>query len=144
MSPGARPPSDDGTQHLRQDLPHDDSAPGLARALVRDALTRWDLVDRISDAELAISELVTNAVRHGLPPIVLEIGRTADSLRIAISDGRPSTAHHDVRIASCDDDESGRGQGIIEAVSDHTGVDETAVAGKSIYATWDVSAPDHA
>jgi hypothetical protein len=47
-----------------------DPAPGSARA-ARDFATAvlydWDLADALPDARLVVSELVTNALRHGLP-----------------------------------------------------------------------------
>ncbi|HEX4832772.1 MAG TPA: ATP-binding protein [Trebonia sp.] len=38
-----------------------------ARAFVRDLLVSWDLLSLIDDAELIITELVVNAVLHGVP-----------------------------------------------------------------------------
>ena len=142
MSSGARPSKAGGSRRVHENLPHDSTAPRRARAVVRDTLTHWQLVELIDDAELASSELVTNALKHGLPPVVLEICQSTSSLRITVSDGRPSTAHHEVRVVSRDDDESGRGQGIIETVSDRSGVDDTTDTGKSIYAAWDVDPPE--
>ncbi|MCU1600682.1 MAG: putative regulatory protein phosphatase [Frankiales bacterium] len=141
MTAAAVPSRDPGIHQFREGLPSDATAPARARELVRLTLTSWELPGLIGDAELAISELVTNALKHGLPPIVLEIGQSSASLRIAVSDGRPSTAHHEVRVASQDDDESGRGQDIVAAVSDRSGVDRTDVTGKRVYATWDVPRP---
>lgn len=44
-------------------LPADPTAAGLAREFVREALPQWGLDDLRDDAELVVSELVTNAVR---------------------------------------------------------------------------------
>ena len=143
MTPGARPPTDWASRRVEEHLPYDETAPRRARAVVRDTLTRWQLVDLVPDAELAISELVTNALKHGLPPVVLEIRHATTDLRIAVSDGRPPSGQHEDQVVSRDDDESGRGQGIIEGVSDRSGVD-IAPTGKSIYAAWDATSPDAA
>jgi hypothetical protein len=53
--------------------------------LCRD-LDRPELVDA---AELAVSELVTNAVLHGAPPIRVSAGGTAEHPRIEVHDGSP-------------------------------------------------------
>jgi anti-sigma regulatory factor (Ser/Thr protein kinase) len=135
---GALPPSDRALHQILEGLPSDATAPGRARTLARDSLTSWNLLDLLDDVELAVSELVTNALKHGLPPIVLEMRQSSTSLRITVSDGRPSTAHHEVSVVSQDDDESGRGQDIVAAVSDRSGVEPTAATGKRIYADWDV------
>jgi anti-sigma regulatory factor (Ser/Thr protein kinase) len=121
-------------------LPDDATAPGQARAAVRDILLRWNLADLLDDAELAVSELVTNAVRHGLPPVSLRVCQRPDSIRIDVSDMRPATASIGLPV-SRDDDESGRGRSIVDAVSDQSGTDEVFEhgPGKSSYASWDVA-----
>lgn len=57
---------------MATELPADATAPGLARAIVRTALDTWP-ADLIEDAELIASELAANAVRHGAPPISIEV-----------------------------------------------------------------------
>lgn len=49
------------------DLPLGVIAPAAARTAVRHMLIAWELSepDWLDDAELVVSELVTNAVRHG-------------------------------------------------------------------------------
>ncbi|MHB9864478.1 ATP-binding protein [Streptomyces sp. YIM S03343] len=46
-------------------LAADDRAPGAARSFTRGVLTLWGLEDVVDDAVLIVSELTTNAVRHG-------------------------------------------------------------------------------
>jgi anti-sigma regulatory factor (Ser/Thr protein kinase) len=50
----------------------------FARLFVRELLARWGLADLADDAELIVTELVVNAVRHGLPaaPTVASAGVT--------------------------------------------------------------------
>ena len=51
--------------------------------------------DRRADVLLLATELVTNAFRHGEPPITLVIDRQGDRLRIEVEDagaGRPTRA----------------------------------------------------
>ena len=63
------------------DLPWTASAPRLARA----ALRQWGANP---EAAVVVSELVTNAVRHGAPPISLITERTAETFRIGVCDER--------------------------------------------------------
>ena len=122
-------------------LPNDATAPGLARETVRDTLTRWCMPELIDDAELAVSELVTNAVQHALPPVTLRLTQCADEVRVAVSDMRPATLSL-VLPVSKDSDESGRGRGIVESVSDHCGTEDAADGeATNSFASWDVD-PD--
>jgi anti-sigma regulatory factor (Ser/Thr protein kinase) len=123
------------------DLPDDATAPRLARALVRDTLHEWGLHALVDDAETAVSELVTNALRHGLPPVAVSLHHQVGTFRIDVSDGRPSTAYRALVVVCQDGDESGRGRGIVESVSHATGVDGTAPDRKSAFASWDVPDP---
>jgi anti-sigma regulatory factor (Ser/Thr protein kinase) len=141
MTPVARPPADRAERQAILALPDNATAPGKARKLLKDTLPSWGLLHLVDDAELAVSELVTNALRHGLPPVTLSLCKGGRSLRIEVSDMRPSTAHHELPVVSQDGDESGRGQGIVALVSDHTGLSEPHGPGKSVYAAWDLAAP---
>lgn len=142
MSPCAGPVPDCAVLHeVSVTLPGDASAPGLARSVVRDELHRWDLGVLVDDAQLAVSELVTNALLHGLPPVLLGLRHQATAVRIDVSDGRPVTVRHEVVATSRAGDESGRGRGIVSSVSDRCGVEQSAAGGKSCYACWDL--PTH-
>jgi PAS domain S-box-containing protein len=55
-------------------LPHDPTAAATARRHVRAALSTWNVHDDTAfDTDLIVSELVTNAVRYGSPPIELRL-----------------------------------------------------------------------
>jgi hypothetical protein len=62
-------------------LPWTASAAGFAR----DALQRWGANP---EAAVVVSELVTNALRHGAPPISLVTERTSETLVIGVCDER--------------------------------------------------------
>ena len=143
MTPPERTDGDPAGSDVVVTLPDDAGAPRQARQVVRETLTRWCLPDLIDNAELAVSELVTNAYRHALPPVVLSLTQCADEVRVSVSDMRPATVSLVLPLASKDTDESGRGRGIIAAVSDRSGTDETAAgdASTSSFASWDVD-PD--
>jgi anti-sigma regulatory factor (Ser/Thr protein kinase) len=121
------------------DLPDDVRAAGLAREVVRETLSRWGVPELIDDAELAVSELVTNAFKHALPPVTLRLTQCPEEVRVAVTDMRPATLSL-VLPVSKDSDESGRGRGIIDAVSDHSGTDHGSGGepGTSSFASWDV------
>ena len=93
-------------------------APGEARSFLRSILDRHP---RIDDALLSVSELVTNAVRHGPAGVGLEIliDRRDSAIRVSVHQQEGS-----VRI-----DRSGRpkigglGLMIVERVTDAWGVD---------------------
>lgn len=46
--------------------------------------------DRCDTLELAVSELIGNAVRHGRPPVVYDITPDGDDLLLTVFDGDPS------------------------------------------------------
>jgi anti-sigma regulatory factor (Ser/Thr protein kinase) len=103
-------------------LGHGPRAAGTARRRVHALLVGhgWD-DDRIAEAQLVVSELVTNAVCHALPPVALHLvvhpAPPADgaapvrpgSLHIRVTDGGPDLRHPDSRP----DDEHGRGTDIV-------------------------------
>ncbi|MEV0975375.1 SpoIIE family protein phosphatase [Streptomyces sp. NPDC049915] len=67
-------------------LDHDPREVGRARRLVRDQLLRWDLADAVETAQLLVSEVVTNAVRHtGGRRIGLRLV-LADALLVEVTD----------------------------------------------------------
>ncbi|MER6538116.1 ATP-binding SpoIIE family protein phosphatase [Streptomyces sp900105755] len=80
-------------------------APGRARRLTRQALAGWGLEDLSDTAELLVSEIVTNAVRHASRPISLRLLRT-DVLRCEVGDDVPQLPR--LRQAKATD-EHGRG-----------------------------------
>jgi len=53
--------------YVRQRLPHGPEAPSAAREVVDAALAERVPPDRLDELRLMVSELVTNAVRHGTP-----------------------------------------------------------------------------
>lgn len=120
-------------------LPNDETAAGQARRDVRQTFTRWRLVAVIEDAALAVSELVTNAMRHGLPPIGLRLRRRVGQVRIEVNDARPEPVSVGERPS--DLAESGRGLKIVDAVADETGSEHIPGDGKFVYAAWNIASP---
>jgi len=119
-------------------LPNDATAPGTARRVVRDTLTGWRLPALVDSCVLTVSELVTNAVRHGLPPLGLRVRRWVGGVRIDVSDGRPEPLDTSSRRQPVGLTESGRGLGIVRAVADDLGSEHVPGDGKYVYASWTV------
>ena len=98
-----------------------------ARGFVRLALASSDaLSGAIDDAELIVSELVTNVVRHGIsaakPVAALVLSRADALLRIEVHD---ANHHMPVQRTPGSADEQGRGLTIVRALSERWGRDVT-------------------
>lgn len=118
-----------------QELPSDATAPGVARRSVAETLTRWALPQYVDGAQLVASELVTNAVRHGAPPVTMALSHTLQTLRLDVGDGsdlEPLRGSSEIDM----DAEGGRGMSIVEAVSDDHGVEQDPHDGKRVFASW--------
>lgn len=65
----------------------------VARRRVSEVLASWDALEWDDTATLLVSEMVTNAVRHGTPPITLRLGLLPDedgdgrALLVEVGDG---------------------------------------------------------
>jgi anti-sigma regulatory factor (Ser/Thr protein kinase) len=120
-------------------LPNDATAPGEARHAVRATLIRWRLPALVESCVLTVSELVTNAVRYGLPPLSLVMRRRKGAVRIEVNDARPEPMRAMGRIEPDKLAESGRGLGIVREVADDLGSEHIPGDGKKVYASWNVA-----
>jgi anti-sigma regulatory factor (Ser/Thr protein kinase) len=96
-----------------------DAAP-VARGALRVLLSGTPFEDRLDDGELAISELVTNAVLHGRAPITLRLVRTDHCVRVEVRDGSPVSPSFSMLDPTA---VTGRGLMLISAASDRWGVE---------------------
>ncbi|MFC7546001.1 anti-sigma factor RsbA family regulatory protein [Plantactinospora sp. GCM10030261] len=64
-----------------------DPSPGAARSAVYAAHHGQLTPDDLDDLVIAVSEVVTNALRHGRPPVVLRLWSAADRVVVAVEDG---------------------------------------------------------
>lgn len=112
------------------------SSPGLARRAAAGAVRRWRFPSLAAAVVLAVSELVTNAVRYGLPPVQLVLSRRARGLRVEVHDQAHDTPP--ISAAAREGDESGRGMGIVRALASDAGVQQTAGGGRAVYAVFDL------
>jgi len=111
-----------------------------AREFTRITLQDWGMAGQVDVAELVVSELVTNSLRHGvLParwmpgehPIGLTLLRLDPYLMCMVTDpGRQCP----VRIESCASAESGRGLQVVESCSVRWGWEPITDEGKIVWA----------
>jgi anti-sigma regulatory factor (Ser/Thr protein kinase) len=102
-----------------QELPGQGRPAAVARSSLRAVLGRWGVCgDLAGCAELVVSELATNALRHSRGRVSLRLGMDACTghLFIAVRDGDPRPVHSG-GCAAADGDESGRGLAIVAALA---------------------------
>ena len=119
------------------ELPPGVHAPGDARRATRDVLRRWELPALVDRVVLVVSELVTNSVRYGRPPLRLDLRRLRGCIRVDVHDTVPEEPVLHGRPGVADDRESGRGLLIVSAVADDVGVEQVPGDGKHVYASFD-------
>ncbi|MET8331211.1 SpoIIE family protein phosphatase [Streptomyces sp. NPDC005181] len=110
------------------DLPSDPAIVVDARTAATRQLDTWGLQDMAYVTELMVSELVTNAIRYGKPPIRLRLIHD-QNLICEVSDG--SSTAPNLRRAH-NDDEGGRGLFLVAQLTDHWGT-RYAARGKTIW-----------
>ena len=119
-------------RHYEMPLAAQTSEARRARTHVRAQLGLWDLDGSealVERAELLVTELVANAVRHGTMPEALRL--TFDgALTIEVTDANPHPPRP--RHAAWDDD-GGRGLELVELMSDKWGW-EPRPTGKNVWA----------
>ncbi|MFJ6718550.1 SpoIIE family protein phosphatase [Streptomyces sp. NPDC091259] len=114
------------------DLPSDPSVVAQARRYTNDQLTAWGLEEAGFVTELVVSELVTNAIRYGEPPIQLRlIHESENSTLICEVSDASSTAPHMRRARIFD--EGGRGLLLVAQLAQRWGTRHAPV-GKTIWA----------
>ncbi|MFJ4799474.1 SpoIIE family protein phosphatase [Streptomyces murinus] len=119
-----------GPEHVAEwEVPRDPAAVGPVRAECAATLEAWGLGDVGYTAELILSELITNAVRYGSPPIRVRLLHDR-GLICEVADGS-STAPHPRRAAATD--EGGRGLFLVAQLASRWGTRYTA-RGKVIWA----------
>lgn len=112
-----------------------------ARTFALEVLAEWGVTQGLDDIHLCVSELATNAVRHGAPPgreFALTLVAENALIRVEVrdsGDGLPRIEH------AGPEDCSGRGLQLVEVLSDDFGVVEHAV-GKTVWAVFKGAGPE--
>ncbi|MET8807450.1 SpoIIE family protein phosphatase [Streptomyces sp. NPDC004546] len=119
-------------QVITWELEADPAAVSRARSSVSEQLTAWGLDELGFTAELVVSELVTNALRYGQPPIRLRLINDS-TLLCEVSDDSNTTPH--LRRARVFD-EGGRGLLLVAQIARRWGTRQ-ARRGKTVWAELD-------
>ena len=107
-----------------------------ARRITRQALEGWGLGRIADDAELIVSEMMTNAISAApAADVALYLAADADRLTLLVWDASPDVPAHRPHD---DDAVSGRGLEIISALADRWGSWGPVAAGKVVWAWFDL------
>ncbi|MFJ8114139.1 ATP-binding protein [Streptomyces sp. NPDC096132] len=106
-------------------LPPVPGAVAAVRRRVGAVLAGWKVAaDIVDDSLLVVSELLTNAIVHALPPAELRLswagGDGRGTLRVEVTDAGPALVPGQSR-ADIDPDEHGRGELIVQALATRHG-----------------------
>ncbi|MFF8288806.1 ATP-binding protein [Streptomyces sp. NPDC016309] len=127
-------------------------SPGQARRFVKATLTSWALPSLVPDMTLVVSELVTNAVQHGLAPaspppgpppsapppppsenpVWLGLFRYPGAVVCAVSDPSPEPPRPRTAPEGAG---NGRGLALVGALSESWSWDAAPLWGKTVWAT---------
>lgn len=116
-----------------------------AREFATTTLRSWGLNELVDDAVVIVSELVTNAVRHGVPPYAaaagdapIKLSMVRQGLFVVFIVTDPSD--QDPRMRPADDVcENGRGLHVIEALSRVWGWTPLPGTGKAVWAALSIN-----
>jgi hypothetical protein len=106
-----------------------------ARRKVRQLVASWEPGELADMAELVVSELVANALRHGAGPVTARLSGTPGGLRIEVHDDGPGRP---VRRHAGDYDECGRGLELLAGlIGPQRGIwgtiEDRGAPGKTVY-----------
>jgi anti-sigma regulatory factor (Ser/Thr protein kinase) len=149
MWPEALRPPVQGTASQIASCPLDrgGTASGAARDFTRQILGSWGLLVLAEDATVIVSELVTNALRHGADPAIgaghdrveLILLRQPGQMVCAVTD---PGAEPPVKAAPDPSAEAGRGLHVIEALAAAWGWTRVDAHKKAVWATLSVPGTD--
>lgn len=133
-------PSD---QPLRTRVDANPAQVGRARRLLRDRLDGWGVSGDPSDVALLLtSELLTNAILHGTPPLTLVATVTGRRVRVEVHDGDARSAsrvgQRRLQLLASDSSPGGRGLTLVAALSTRWGTSSSG-RGKYVWFELDVA-----
>lgn len=112
-------------------IEHTVHGPAQARRIVAECAERFGLAEAGDDLVLVVSELVTNAVRYGTPPVRLEVLADATTVLVAVADG---SLRAPVPRTAGETDEGGRGMTLVDLLTLDHGV-RPGPPGKTVWAS---------
>ena len=130
------PTPESAAAHFELRLALDGHAPGAARSLVRDCLRARVKACTLDDAQLLVSELVTNSVCYGgttaADGVVVRVDLTPGMVRLEVEDAG-SGGDFGPRTP---DPETGGGFGLsfVQSLSERWGVERIAAGGTRVWA----------
>lgn len=114
----------------------------VVRKFARKALVEWECESRMGDVLLCVTELATNALRHGVPPgrgfkVHIYLERIENALRVELHDSGDGEVCPADELPGAED-EGGRGLLLVAALADKWGVGERN-PGKIVWCEFDLS-----
>jgi anti-sigma regulatory factor (Ser/Thr protein kinase) len=120
-------------------LPPDPESSARCRHFLRNAFGHWGLDEGLDDAQLLVSELCSNVIRHAGTTMVVTARWAPDdrTVRVSVHDGSPRMP---MVQASSDVAASGRGLRIVGGVARRWGSHRSSL-GKTVWFELGVGAP---
>ena len=112
------------------DLPPSTESVPRARRFVRERMADSDTVADVDTASLLVTEVVTNALLHAVPPITVSVDVAGDVVRIEVGDGsakRPRV-HAFASTAA-----TGRGLRLLQSLAASWGIRPQPRGGKVVW-----------
>lgn len=113
---------------------------GAARRLLRQVLADTGRQAWTDAAELAVTEVVANAVLHAHTPIEMAIEVRPEALHVAVRDSNPELP---AAVDCTVDATTGRGMGLVSALTQRCGVNSLGDEGKVVWFTVGAEPPEH-
>ena len=117
-------------QSVRSRLPATSQAAQSARALVAAQVDGALTIEQKQVAQLLVSELVTNALRHTESDVILLDVRTNGGVRVSVADMSPEIPRQQ---SPGPDEHEGRGLMIVDELAKAWGIDPVPGDGKRIW-----------
>ncbi|MGW1950806.1 ATP-binding protein [Streptomyces sp. NPDC001940] len=118
---------------------------GQARSFVEAALTGWEPDDRLDDVKVCVSELATNAIKHGSRAgrgFLVRVASRDERLRVEVCDGGGNDGQAPYVKEPAADVASGRGLYLVATLADDWGVERHDGPGHTVWAEFKVGPPD--
>jgi anti-sigma regulatory factor (Ser/Thr protein kinase) len=126
----ARGPGHSGRTAAEVTVGQDPDAVRRTRRFVRTSLD-GEPPELVAGAELVVTELVTNALLHGRPPVLVRLARSSEGVRVEVEDAGHSLP---IELPCGPGAMTGRGMGVVAGASSAWGVVPGRDGGKVVWA----------